>query len=208
MNPGFELEKKYISLGYNYIAGVDEVGRGALAGPLLACAVIIDQTNLNKLSEVNDSKKLPASKRKNLAEIIKLNCRDFAIGKVEAGEIDKMGIGPANILAFSRALQGLASVDFALIDGRQFRGFDYKYHCEIKGDSKSISIAAASIVAKVERDLLMSNLMEDDIYGFARHAGYGTANHFNQIKLHGPSMHHRRSFLRKFMRKFDKYIIM
>lgn len=196
MFPSFEFEDKYISLGYSLIAGVDEVGRGSLAGPLLACAVIFNIIQSKELSEIKDSKKLTPRKRRELAAIIKKTSLDYAIGRVEAEEIDSLGVGSANILAFERALNNLKKFDLALIDGRNINNFPYRHECIIKGDNKSISIAAASIVAKVERDEMMANLDEANIYGFDQHAGYGTAAHIAAIKRYGPSPHHRRSFLK------------
>ena len=196
MTPNFQLEEKYISLGYRMIAGVDEVGRGALAGPLLAAAVVFD-TAIDGLEELNDSKKLSSKKREELSILIREKALDWAIGKVEAEEIDSLGIGAANILAFQRALQGLKTVDFALIDGRAFRGFDYRFSAVVKGDSKSLSIAAASILAKVERDSLLCTLDPKQLYGFRDNAGYGTDEHLQAIDKYGVSPHHRKSFLQK-----------
>ena len=147
---------------------------------------------------VDDSKKLTNKKRLKLDSIIKKLALDYFIGQVEVKEIDKHGIGTANVLAFKRALDGLSKCDFVLIDGRRFRGFNYKYRCLVKGESKSISIAAASIVAKVFRDKLMEKLHKEfKIYNFARHKGYGSKSHINAILKHGPSPHHRKSFLKK-----------
>lgn len=197
IKPNFNLEDKYISLGYTTVAGVDEVGRGCLAGPLLACAVVFDNINLEVLREIKDSKKLTAKQRAEQNKTIRELACDFNIGQVGVDEIDRMGVGAANILAFHRALNGLKEIDFALIDGRHFRGFDYKYKCIVRGESESISIAAASIVAKVERDKLMAELDVAKLYGFDRHAGYGTPEHIALIRKHGPSIHHRKTFLGK-----------
>lgn len=196
MKPSFKLEKEYISLGYSIVAGVDEVGRGSIAGPLLSSAVILD---INKsfagLDSITDSKKLTADQRSELHAIIKAEAYDFAFGWVEVDEIDRIGIGSANILAFKRALDGLKKVDFALIDGRHFRGFDYKYRCTVKGELQSYSIAAASILAKVERDRKMEEIDSSGIYGFADNAGYGTEEHWRALELHGLSIHHRKTFV-------------
>ena len=191
--PSFDVEKDLIDQGYSLVAGVDEAGRGALAGPILSVAVIFDLKSRIKPGII-DSKKLDAKKRAELSEYILSNCLDRGIGEVSNTEIDKIGIGAANILSFSRALSNLQKVDFALIDGRSFRGFDYKYQCLVRGESKSISIAAASIVAKVYRDKIMTDLC-DGKYQFAKNKGYGTQNHIELLKTHGPSEYHRRSFI-------------
>ncbi len=202
MKPSFELEKKYISLGYKYIAGVDEVGRGALAGPLLASAVIFDITKIfNGLGEIRDSKKLSANKREKLSKIIITNCITYSYGEVSATEIDKIGISMANVLAFNRALERIKIVDFVLIDGREIKNFDYKHKCIIKGDNKSISIAAASIIAKVKRDKIMKELKDNSIYQFENHVGYGTKVHIELIKQYGKGENHRESFLKKILEK-------
>lgn len=192
--PSFDVEKDLISQGYGLIAGVDEVGRGALAGPIVSAAVIFDVRYKIKAGII-DSKKLDAKKRAELKEYILSNCLDSGVGEVSSEEIDRIGIGAANILSFSRALKSLKCVDFALIDGRKFRGFDYKYQCLVKGESKSISIAAASIVAKVHRDRTMDELC-DGKYQFVKNKGYGTKDHISLLKTHGPSVYHRKSFIR------------
>jgi len=198
--PTFEYELEILRGGEIVIAGVDEVGRGALAGPIVAAAVVFEnyQKLRPKLRGIRDSKTLTAKQREEFDKIIKSFATDFAFGQAMPYEIDKHGIGAANILAFKRALDGLTNCDFALIDGRRFRGFEYGYRCLIKGDSKSISIAAASIIAKVFRDSLMAKLHKEfEIYNFAKNFGYGTKYHIETIKKHGPSPHHRKSFLKK-----------
>lgn len=196
MNPNFENEEKYISLGYRYIAGVDEVGRGALAGPLLAAAVILDvRKKFDGLNEIKDSKKLSANKREKISKIIIDNCFNYSFGMVPAGKIDEIGISEANKLAFALAINGLKRVDFALIDGRNIKNFDYPHQCIVKGDNISISIAAASIVAKVERDKIMKGMDGGSIYQFENHVGYGTKKHIELIRKYGPSNNHRKSFL-------------
>jgi len=196
--PSFDFELK---IGEDKIvAGVDEVGRGALAGPIVAAAVVFENYKQIKpiLASVIDSKKLSASKRIKIDELIRRTAADLSIGKVEADEIDRIGIGAANILAFKKALDGLKKCDFALIDGRKFRGFEYKYRCIEKGESHSISIAAASIIAKVYRDNLMkkaSTVFPD--YGFESNMGYGGKSHYEVLIKNGPSTFHRKSFLEK-----------
>ena len=201
-SPNFDYE---ISIGDGQIvAGVDEVGRGALAGPIVAAAVVFENYDnvIQNLIGVNDSKKLTAKKRLELDDLIRKQASDLAIGSVTCEEIDKIGIGAANILAFKRALDQLKKCDFALIDGRYFRGFEYKYRCLEKGESKSLSIAAASIIAKVYRDSLMEELHEEiSHYDFYSNKGYGSKNHLEALKKIGPCSHHRKSFLKKIQEK-------
>jgi ribonuclease HII len=193
----FDYEKELISLGYKIIAGVDEVGRGALAGPLLSCALVLDSNkDFDGLKEIRDSKKISPSKREKLSEIIKRECLDYSFGLVSSQEIDIMGISEANKLSFERALYGLNVVEYALIDGREISNFNLPHKCLIKGDNISKSIAAASILAKVERDRIMIALPECSIYQFDKHAGYGTKLHFEMLAKHGISVHHRKSFLK------------
>jgi len=199
-SPNFDLETK-MSGQYRLIAGVDEVGRGALAGPIVAAAVIFKNYEkvLPKLSGINDSKMLTPLKRLAFDEIIKEKAFDFNIALVEASEIDKIGIGAANITAFKKAISGLKKCQFVLIDGRRFHGFDYPYLCIEKGDSQSFSIASASIIAKLYRDTLMQEIHEELYrYDFASNKGYGSASHIAALRKYGPSRHHRKSFLRKF----------
>lgn len=197
--PNFKYELKCSKTNF-LIAGVDEVGRGALAGPIVAGAVIFHEYEniIQELKEVKDSKVLTHGKRMELDDLVKSKAHDFSIGVVSVEEIDHYGIGAANVTAFQRALKGLKKCDFALIDGRKFRGFDYKYLCLEKGESKSLSIAAASIIAKVYRDNLMEKLLKDDIYHFAENKGYGCKNHYEALEKYGPSIHHRKTFLKKF----------
>lgn len=197
MYTNFDYEKELISLGYKIIAGVDEVGRGALAGPLLSCALVLDANKyFDGLKEIRDSKKISPSKREKLSEIIKRECLGYSFGLVSAQEIDIMGISEANKISFERALNGLKVVDYALIDGREILNFRQPHKCLIKGDNISKSIAAASILAKVERDRIMTTLPGCSIYQFDKHAGYGTKLHFEMLDKHGISAHHRKSFLK------------
>ena len=201
--PTFENELKISSLGKKMIAGVDEVGRACLAGPIVAGAVIFDLDNTEKLLralrrvKTRDSKMLTATEREKASHYIKKTATAFGIGEVSSDEIDKFGIGAANILAFKRALDQIRGCDFALIDGRHFKGFDYDYRCIVKGDNISLSIAAASIIAKVYRDDLMKKLAEDhNKYGWAKNKGYGTRAHYDALLKHGPTQHHRKTFLK------------
>jgi ribonuclease HII len=197
--PSFEYERE---VGKNYniklIAGVDEVGRGALAGPIVAGAVIFDYSSKleRELVGVCDSKILSKNRCQELGEIIKAKALDYSIGVVDAEEIDEFGIGTANVLAFKRTLDRLKEFDLAFIDGRKFHGFDYRFICLEKGESKSYSIAAASIIAKVFRDELMRELhwVVPD-YDFIHNKGYGVKKHKEMIKKIGPSAQHRKSFL-------------
>ncbi|MFA4995566.1 MAG: ribonuclease HII [Patescibacteria group bacterium] len=198
--PTFEYEIKH-SIDKKVIAGVDEVGRGALAGPIVTSAVVFEKYEniINHLSGINDSKILSPTKRLEYDELIKSKASDFAIGIVEACEIDKYGIGSANVMAFQRALKGLKKCDFVLIDGRRFRGLNYEYVCLEKGESKSISIAAASIIAKVYRDALMQEIHDEVFrYDFASNKGYGSKSHMEALEKFGPCKHHRKTFLNKF----------
>ncbi|MCL5411011.1 MAG: ribonuclease HII [Patescibacteria group bacterium] len=199
--PTFEYELKYSMNKKAIIAGVDEVGRGALAGPIVAAAVVFKNYEkiIQELSGINDSKILTPTKRLEYDELIKSKACNFAIGLVDASEIDHYGIGSANVMAFQRALDGLEKCNFVLIDGRRFRGFDYEYVCLEKGESKSISIAAASIIAKVYRDALMQEIHDEIFkYDFASNKGYGSKNHMQALEKFGPSKYHRRTFLNKF----------
>lgn len=199
-NPSFEIEIKLRDEGYTLIAGVDEVGRGALAGPIVAAAVVFNiEKKFNGLDKIADSKILGKDDREDVEKIIRKEANLIGIGEVSVSEIDKFGVGKANILAFDRALKDI-EIDFVLIDGRNFMGFNYRYRCIEKGESKSISIAAASIMAKVYRDQIMNELHSyNSIYGFDKHKGYGVKSHIKAIRKHGPSPDHRKSFLRKIL---------
>lgn len=181
------------ALGYAVVAGTDEVGRGALAGPVTAAAVIMDITC--RLDGLDDSKKLLPRKREVLAARIREACVAVTVAHVEPAEIDSIGIGPASRLAMTRALTALhVTVDHVLVDGNDGRvGFPSK--AVIKGDSLCACIAAASVVAKVERDALMVALaVEHPGYGLEVNKGYSTVEHLSAIRLLGPSAIHRRSF--------------
>ena len=206
-SPNFVIEKNLAEqLNLKHIAGVDEVGRGCLAGPIVAADVIFGKHVVrgDAMKAIADSKKLTSKKRKELDLWIRENCFDFAVGEVDSEEIDQYGIGAANVIAFSRALNGLQSCDFAIIDGRKFRGLDFQFACFEKGESKSISIAAASIVAKVYRDNLMrdNNLVYPE-YGFDKHKGYGSELHYEKLLRFGPSQIHRKTFLKSIEPKQD-----
>ena len=186
--------------GFVKIAGLDEAGRGALAGPVVAAAVILPlemPERQNQFSEVNDSKQLSAKVRERLYPVITSNAICYGIGSVGAADIDEIGIIPATKLAMLEALSQLdPQAQYLLIDGRIcLKTSPIPQQAVIRGDSKSLSIAAASILAKVTRDRLM---IEMDAcyptYGFARHKGYGTEYHRNVIAKLGPITEHRHSF--------------
>ncbi len=180
--------------GFLRIAGVDEVGRGPLAGPVCAAAVVLDPDNIP--AGLNDSKKLTVKRRDALFDQL-MRCADVAIGEASVAEIDSHNILRASHIAMTRALRGLRQpADFSLIDGNMApRDLDLPHECVIKGDARSLSIAAASIVAKVWRDRLMVDLAQQHPhYGWAKNAGYPTKEHKAGLKSHGVTQHHRRSF--------------
>lgn len=191
----FDLEIK--NEGYNIICGVDEAGRGPLAGPVFACAIIMRDDFI--IPEVNDSKKLSEKKREALYDIILENALDYSVAFVSEKEIDEINILNATMKAMDMAISGLKiKPDLALIDGNQNRGISANNKTVIKGDAKSYNIAAASIIAKVSRDRFI--LKMDEIYpeyGFKNHKGYGTKEHMENLRKYGPCEIHRRTFLKK-----------
>ena len=197
----FEIESKWYDCGAEYVCGVDEAGRGPLYGSVYAAAVILRKDD--RIEGVNDSKKLSPKKREELFKEIRNRALAYSVASASAEEIDEMNILNATMLAMKRALEGLKiKPTVALIDGNKAPEIDIKTECIIKGDSKSASIAAASILAKVSRD---NELMKEDEkypqYGFKNHKGYGTAAHYEAIKLHGLLPSHRRSFLKNLSEK-------
>jgi ribonuclease HII len=193
------LEKSFFRQGYKKIVGIDEVGRGALAGPILAAGVIFNQAQLAKrkiLREVDDSKKLSAKKREKLFSLIKKNCQAWVVAEVSSKIIDQIGIGRANYLVFEKILRKIKP-EVALFDGGIKLKEKNKTKCQsiIKGDQKVLSIAAASIIAKVTRDELMKRIDKKyPHYGFKQHKGYGTAVHYLNLKKYGHCPCHRLSF--------------
>ncbi|WP_417317357.1 ribonuclease HII [Emcibacter sp.] len=187
--PDFSLEQNIEGI----VCGVDEVGRGPLAGPVVAAAVILDPDNIP--DGLNDSKKLSAKKREQLYEKILVSAC-FSFGEASVEEIDELNILRASLLAMQRAVAGLPrKPDHALVDGNQIPDLICPASCVIKGDGRSFSIAAASIIAKVKRDFFMKNLAEiHPEYGWERNAGYGTRQHMEALKLVGASPFHRKSF--------------
>ena len=176
------------------IAGVDEAGRGPLAGPVFAAAVILD--DLSPISGLADSKKLSEKKREKLYEEIRAKALCFCVAQVSVAEIDELNILQATMLAMKRAIAGLRlKPGKALIDGNRLPVLDILAEAIIKGDDKVPSISAASILAKVERDLWCKSIDSSfPEYGFAKHKGYGTAQHLNALSAYGPSILHRMSF--------------
>lgn len=198
MAPDFHFEEQIWSQGYRYIVGVDEAGRGALAGPVAAAALIF--TPEPRLSEqligVRDSKEMNPNSRAEWAVRLQEIALDFGVGYAEAGEIDSIGIAPATKLAVRRALGKLQyQVQHILIDYIKLPGIACPVTSIVKGDARSLSIAAASIMAKHSRDEVMREFEEVyPGYGFAKHKGYGTRTHFAALSQHGPTPIHRRSF--------------
>ncbi len=192
---GLVFEQQARDAGFNFIAGVDEVGRGCLAGPVVAGACILDLTKpLPK--GLNDSKKLTAKTRDEIAAELKVLCVAYAVGQVEADEIDRINILESTKKAMLLAIDGLMpQPDFLLIDALQLKQSGLQQKAIIKGDTISASIAAASVLAKTYRDNLMRAYDADyPQYGFAGHKGYGAASHFEAIRTHGTCPLHRRSF--------------
>ncbi|WP_288514945.1 ribonuclease HII [uncultured Victivallis sp.] len=188
------LERECRAEGFCFVAGVDEVGRGPLAGPVVAAAVVFPRGAA--LPPVNDSKQLTELERETLRDAIyAVPGIQIGIGEIDVETIDRMNILNATHLAMRRAVEQLKQADFILVDGRPVKGLPLPSRAIVKGDAKSASIAAASIVAKVYRDRLMVKLdAEYPGYGFASHKGYGTAMHLEALKRLGVTPVHRRSF--------------
>lgn len=195
--PDLSFENEARKKGFIAVCGVDEAGRGPLMGPVCAAAVILPEGV--ELEGVNDSKKLSEKKREALFEVIKEKAVAWSVAFASVEEIEEVNILNATYLAMNRAIEGLSvPADYALIDGNRVPK-DIKIECEtvVKGDAKSLSIAAASILAKVSRDrLVLEYDKEFPEYKFADHKGYGTAAHIEAIKKYGPCKYHRPSFLK------------
>jgi len=191
------LERELAAQGYTAICGVDEAGRGPLAGPVFAAAVILP-FGIN-IPEINDSKKLSEKKREKLYAQIKEKALAYAIASSDVNEIYKRNIQGATYLAMNNAIELLSiTPDVALIDGNRISGIIHNSKCVIGGDGKSASIAAASILAKVSRDKYMINMAARyPQYAFEKHKGYGTKLHYERLREYGPSEIHRVSFLKK-----------
>lgn len=194
----WEIEDSYFEKGCRMICGVDEAGRGPLAGPVCAAAVILPPHV--DIPGLNDSKKLSDKRRRELFPVIKEQAIAYGIGLASAEEIDKINILQATFLAMERALEQLkVRPEYALIDGNREKDFGIPVETVVKGDSRSASIAAASILAKVTRDDLMLEMAQQyPEYDFEIHKGYGTKRHYEALREHGPSPIHRKTFLKKF----------
>lgn len=194
----WEIEQKYFSQGMQYICGVDEAGRGPLAGPVCAAAVILPRGI--DIPGLDDSKKLSDKRRRELFPLIKEKALAFGIAMADEKEIDEINILQATFLAMERAVSQLEiKPDFALIDGNRGKDFGIPVETVVHGDSRSASIAAASILAKVTRDDFMLSMAEKHPgYGFEIHKGYGTKAHYAALQVNGPCPIHRMTFLKKF----------
>lgn len=192
-----EFEKEALAKGYKSVCGVDEAGRGPLAGPVCAAAVILPEGVI--IDGVNDSKKLSEKKRESLFDVIREQALSYSIAYATVDEIEEINILNATMLAMRRAIDGLdIKADYAMIDGNKIPPIDIDAECIVKGDAKSMSIACASILAKVSRDRLLYKYAEEyPMYGFDKHKGYGTKVHREAILKCGPCPYHRKSFLKK-----------
>lgn len=192
-----EFEKEALAKGYKAVCGVDEAGRGPLAGPVCAAAVILPEGVI--IDGVNDSKKLSEKKRESLFDVIREQALSYSIAYATVDEIEEINILNATMLAMRRAIDGLdIKADYAMIDGNKIPPLDIDAECIVKGDAKSMSIACASIIAKVSRDRLLYKYAEEyPMYGFDKHKGYGTKVHREAILKYGPCPYHRKSFLKK-----------
>ena len=193
----WEIENEICAEGFTTVCGVDEAGRGPLAGPVCAAAVILPRGT--EIPGLDDSKKLSEKKRELLFPQIQEKALAWSVAFATVEEIEKLNILRATFLAMNRAIEGLAiRPDLALIDGNQNRDIRMPSRCIVHGDARCASIAAASILAKVSRDRLMTELAEKyPEYGFSQHKGYGTKAHMEAIRRYGPSPMHRLSFLKK-----------
>jgi ribonuclease HII len=193
--PDFTFETALHARGFSRIAGIDEAGRGPLAGPVTAAAVILPYDFI--CPGLDDSKKITARKREQLYERLTTDeAVSWAVATASRVEIDQINILKATHLAMRRAVEGLSIMpDHCLIDGLPVKNFPFPHDGIVKGDGLSLSIAAASIIAKVTRDRIMRDLdQEFPQFGFAKHQGYGTKEHLEALRIHGPCCHHRRTF--------------
>ena len=192
------FEREARAEGYNVIAGTDEAGRGPLAGPVVAAAVILPP---EPIEGIDDSKKLSEKKREALYDVIMERAAAVGVGFADAGEIDEINILNAAMISMARAVENMAvKPDFVLIDGNTSRFMDIPHRCIVKGDQKSASVAAASIIAKVTRDRLMKEYDEKyPEYNFGKHKGYPTREHMELVKKYGPCEIHRKTFLKKIL---------
>lgn len=197
----YSYEQNALNNGYKTVCGIDEAGRGPLAGPVYAAAVILPMGL--EIEGLNDSKKLSEKKREALFDIICEKSVAYSIGIATEKEIDEINILNATFLAMNRAVEGLSvKPDYALVDGNRHPGLSIPDETIVKGDGKSMSVAAASIIAKVSRDRFMLKIAEEyPEYCFEKHKGYGTALHYEMIEKYGVSPVHRKSFLKKVLEK-------
>lgn len=193
----WEIEREYFDRGYRVICGVDEAGRGPLAGPVCAAAVILPAGLV--IDGLDDSKKLSDKRRRELFPVIKESALAYGVAFASESEIDEINILQATFLAMERALQQLSiKPELALIDGNRLKDFGIPAESIVHGDSRSASIAAASVLAKVTRDDYMLEMAEQyPVYGFDVHKGYGTKVHSSAILDNGPCPIHRKTFLKK-----------
>lgn len=193
-------ENEAYEKGYQYVCGVDEAGRGPLAGPVCAAAVILPKGLI--IEGVNDSKKLSEKKREVLFDVICNSALAYSIAFAEVDEIEEVNILRATMNTMRRAVEGLnIKADFAYIDGNTMPLLEIDGECIVKGDAKSMSVACASILAKVSRDRLMLKYAEEyPQYSFEKHKGYGTKAHIEALKEYGPCPIHRMSFLTKILK--------
>ncbi len=193
-------EREYFEKGFCAVAGVDEVGRGPLAGPVVCAAVILPVEDELRIAGVNDSKKLSAKKRDALAELIRERALAFAVTEVDESTIDEINILQATRLGMKRAVEALSvPADMVLTDGDMTLDIAASQRSIVKGDALVYSIGAASILAKVHRDSIMKKYAEEyPEYGFEHNVGYGTAEHIEAIREYGICKIHRKTFVRRF----------
>ncbi len=204
MAPSFEYERNEIERGARFVAGVDEVGRGALAGPVVAAAVVFDEEQclggVHGLPEgIRDSKLIAEAERERLYDQITATALVWAVGIADHTEVDRVNVLRASLSAMCAAVERLViRPDAVLVDGRDTLEIDARCRAIVRGDATCVSIAAASILAKVTRDRIMRELHRSlPQFGWDRNKGYGTREHREAIALHGPSEHHRRTFLKR-----------
>ncbi|MCH5354036.1 MAG: ribonuclease HII [Acutalibacter sp.] len=197
----FAQERKAAASGYPLVCGIDEAGRGPLAGPVYAAAVILPMDC--EIEGLNDSKKVSEKKREQLFDVILEKAIAYGIGSASAEEIDEINILQATFLAMERAVAALQQpADWALVDGNRMPPLPIPGETVVKGDAQCASIAAASILAKVSRDRVLRELDQQyPQYGFAKHKGYGTKAHYEAIKQFGLLPEHRKTFLKNLLEK-------
>ncbi|ADQ40474.1 Ribonuclease H [Caldicellulosiruptor acetigenus I77R1B] len=195
----FEIEEKLLNEGYRFICGVDEAGRGPLAGPVFAAAVVMDRKKI--IEGVRDSKKLTPKKREKLFDEIIKESIAYSVAMVDSKIIDEININNATFLAMKNAIENLKiEPDIVLVDGYEIPNLSFNQMAIIKGDRKSYSIACASILAKVSRDRYIVEISSKyPVYKFEKHKGYGTKEHIEILQKYGPCEIHRISFLKNIL---------